>query len=253
MRKHLPVAAIFVLLTAAQAQDKKNLFLLDVETGVVSKGAYNEIRVPGNGGTGFDIFKSGFSPAPKFFYRLRAGVTLNERHTILALFAPLALQVNSNGNLAQPIAFNGSNFEAGRPLQVYYKFNAYRLSYRYNFIRTAKVKMGAGISFLWRDAAIELKNNAVSSRYNGPGPVPLLNLHFNWLPRQHFGFLLEADALAGRPEGRAVDAFAGVNFPLNPRLAIRAGYRVFEGGVNIDKVYNFAWFNYASAGLTLAL
>ncbi len=253
MRTYLPVAAIFILLTAAQAQDKKNLFLLDAETGVVSKGAYNEIRVPGNGGTGFDIFKSGFSPAPQFFYRLRAGVTLNERHTIMALFAPLSIQVNSDGNLAQPISFNGEVFGAGQPVQVQYKFNAYRLSYRYNFVRTDKVTLGAGISFLWRDAAIELKNGQTSSKYSGPGPVPLLNFHFNWLPRQHFGFLLEADALAGRPEGRAIDAFAGVNFPLNRRLAIRAGYRVFEGGVNIDKVYNFAWFNYASAGVTLGL
>lgn len=138
-------------------------------------------------------------------------------------------------------------------MQVNYKFNAYRLSYRYNFVRTAKVKMGAGLSLLWRDAAIELRNSQTSAKFDGPGPVPLLNLHFNWLPRQHFGFLLEADALAGRPEGRAIDAFAGVSFPINPRLALRAGYRVFEGGVNVADVYNFAWFNYASAGLNLSL
>ena len=37
---------------------------------------------------------------------------------------------------------------------------------------------------------------------------------------------------------------------INDRWSVSGGYRAVEGGVDVDEVYNFAWFNYAVFGFT---
>jgi hypothetical protein len=32
---------------------------------------------------------------------------------------------------------------------------------------------------------------------------------------------------------------------------LRAGYRVVEGGADVESVYNFTWINYAALGATV--
>ena len=49
--------------------------------------------------------------------------------------------------------------------------------------------------------------------------------------------------------GRAEDVFAGFTSSLSDKVTLKAGYRVFEGGVNISDVYSYTWVNYASAGV----
>ena len=52
------------------------------------------------------------------------------------------------------------------------------------------------------------------------------------------------EGLAGVP-GRAFDVALKVGYDFDDRWGIRVGYRTVEGGVDVDDVYNFAWFNYA--------
>jgi hypothetical protein len=251
-KRILGIVVFFLVCHQSMAQTK---FVLDVETGAVFKGPYNEIRVPGNGGTTFDVFGPGFTTNPKWFYRLRAEITLNERHTITGLFAPLTIESISNGNPGQPIIFQGTTFENTRDLNVKYTFNSYRLTYRYNFIRKEKLLIGAGITAKIRDASIILENGQAKAERANVGPVPLINLYVNWLPSKRFGLLLEGDGFALPPisDGRAFDIFGGVNFPLTDQVSVKAGYRVLEGGVNVESNYNFNWINYASVGVSWGL
>jgi hypothetical protein len=253
-RKAVLSLFLFLLLTntIALAQTR---FVLDLETGAAFKGLYNEIRIPGNGGTTFDIFGPGFTTQPRWFYRIRAGVTLNDRHTITGLYAPLTIESVSDGNLQQPILFQNTTFENSRDLQVQYTFNSYRLTYRYNFIRKENLRMGAGITAKVRDANIVLDNGQSKAERANVGPVPLINFYFNWLPVSRVGVLVEGDGFAFPPfsRGRAFDIFGGLHVPLAREFALKAGYRVLEGGVNIDSDYNFNWINFASVGITWGL
>jgi len=249
------MSILFVLSLFHHPTSAQTTFALDLETGTAFKGPYNEIRVPGNGGTTFDIFGPGFTTNPKWFYRIRAGVTINDRHTITALFAPLTIESVSTGNLSQPILFQGTTFENTRALHVQYTFNSYRLTYRYNFIRQENLRIGAGITAKLRDASIVLDNGQVKAETSNVGPVPLINFYVNWFPVKNVGLLLEGDGLAVPPfsRGRAFDIFGGVNFPITGDLKLKAGYRVLEGGVNVESNYNINWVNFASVGVTWGL
>lgn len=248
------VAAFLFFPLLAQAQLR-----FDVESGLVLGTKYNEVRIPNAGGTLFDLGKD-LKANSKVYYRLRLGYTLGERHTISALYAPLT--VNYTGRLSRDVNFNGVVFGPrgfGNPESVFarYRFNSYRLTYRYDFVHTPKLRVGAGLTAKIRDAFIEMHTNEPfassirQSRYDNVGFVPLLNVVATWQPTPKFWAMLEADALASK-QGRAEDVFLGVGYQLNPFVALKGGYRVVEGGADNDKIYNFTWINYAAAGLVVA-
>jgi|GEM_PF-4413361 len=37
------------------------------------------------------------------------------------------------------------------------------------------------------------------------------------------------------------------------RLDLKAGYRVIEGGADVDQVYNFAFFHFADFGIVIKI
>ncbi len=62
-------------------------------------------------------------------------------------------------------------------------------------------------------------------------------------------FLLEGDALASPGgQGRAEDVLLALFYRLNDRLSLKAGYRILEGGADVESVYNFTLLNYVIAG-----
>lgn len=241
--KNLFVMALFCLFSAnSQAQ-----FLLDLETGAVFNSRYNRIRVPGEGGTQFDLAKE-FNTDPAFFYRIRVGYTFGKRHTVSALYAPL--QVKSTGAPGRNIQFYGANFQFDRPLEVNYQFNSYRLTYRYDFIQNEKLTLGVGLTGKIRDAFIELKNNQAEAKKANVGFVPLINFYLAWDFTDRFRLILDGDALAAS-QGRAEDVFLGLGYKLSDNFALKAGYRLLEGGADNDEVYNFTWYDYASVGAVI--
>ena len=58
------------------------------------------------------------------------GDTLQSRHTISLLYAPL--KIKSAGRVTYKISFNGVLFDADTDLNSIYKFHSYRLTYRYH-------------------------------------------------------------------------------------------------------------------------
>lgn len=218
---------------------------IDIETGFVSAG-YNDVRIPGDQGTLFSLTDD-LMAASSFFYRLRAGYKIGERHNISALYAPLS--VKSDGYLPYDVSFAGVVFPADSALDAVYKFNSYRLTYRYDFVLRPKIEFGLGFTAKIRDAAISLKSPGYYAEKTNVGFVPVINFRLLFRMDERLGFLLEGDALAA-PQGRAEDILLAAQYKINDQAMMRAGYRLLEGGAENDEVYNFSMFNYGSLGFT---
>jgi hypothetical protein len=208
----------------------------------------NDARIPGDGGTRLSLVNElSTSPAPAF--RLRLGYRIADRHLITALYAPL--QVNATGSVDRDVSFAGGTYPAGSPLLAVYRFDSYRLTYRYSIVWTAGLDVAAGLTAKIRDAETSLYG-VEARRKTNTGFVPLLNLHVAWRPGNGaFGMLLDADALAA-PQGRAEDVLLAATWSFRQGLELRVGYRMVEGGADNDEVYSFAWFHYAVAGLGMS-
>jgi hypothetical protein len=220
----------------------------ELEAGVVFAGR-NDVRIPGSGGTAISLSDE-LDTAPAPVFRLRVGYRFRERHLVTALYAPL--QVNATGEIDRDVAFAGGTYPASSPLLAVYRFNSYRLTYRYSFIRRAGLEIAAGLTAKIRDAEVSLYGADARSKTN-VGFVPLVNVHVAWRPGDgRFGLLLDADALAA-PQGRAEDVLLALTWALREGLELRAGYRTLEGGADNDEVYNFAWLHYAVVGVAFTL
>jgi hypothetical protein len=218
--------------------------LFDVETGVVFSG-YNDVSIPGDDGTLFSLSEE-LKTSPKVFLRLRAGYTFGTRHNLSALYAPLSLK--SEGNIPRDLNFEGVIFAAGTPLEGVYKFNSYRITYRYDIVEKPKFEFGLGFTAKIRDAKIAISSGSVESVKTNVGFVPIINFLLAWKPDEKLSLVLTGDALAA-PQGRAEDVFAGAYYRITDKFSIKAGYRLLEGGADNDEVYNFTLLNYAAAGL----
>lgn len=220
-------------------------WFLDIEFG----GAWNtsnNVQIPGDTGTRFSLTDT-FEVGGKAIYRLRGGVTLGSRHTISVLGAPL--QFKASGQSDVPIVFFEETFDAGSPLDALYRFNSWRLTYRYDFIRRDNWLVGAGFTAKIRDAEVRLSDGVRSSSKTDLGFVPLLNFRVEWRFNPRWTLLLHGDALASPGgQGRAEDVFLGFLFKAGKRMKFKAGYRIVEGGANVPEVYNFALIHYAVVG-----
>jgi len=219
--------------------------IIDFETGPVFTG-YNDVRIPGDLGTYFSL-KDDLKAKTQIFYRLRASYTIKSRNTLSLLFAPL--KTKSEGSVANDIFFEGVLFPASTELVGTYKFNSYRLTYRYDIVQKPRFEFGLGFTAKIRDAKISLSSPDLYSEKTNVGFVPIINFRLLWKMDDKFGLLLDGDALAA-PQGRAEDVLIAATYKLSDNFGIRAGYRILEGGADNDEVYNFALFHYASVGLS---
>ena len=230
----------FSLSTSLKAQAR-----IDLESGLVFTG-YNDVRIPGDDGTLFSL-KDDLVSKTTFFYRIRLDYTIKSRHTFSVLYAPL--EIKSEGRMARDVLFEGVEFPANTELEGTYKFNSYRLTYRYDIVKKPRIEFGLGFTAKIRDAKIAISSPGSYSEKTNVGFVPIINFRLMWNFNDTYGLLLYGDALAA-PQGRAEDVLIATTFRLSDRLGLRAGYRILEGGADNAEVYNFSLFNYASVGLT---
>jgi hypothetical protein len=223
-------------------------FSFDVETGGVFPG-YNDVRIPGKGGTLFSLTNE-LKTESSIFVRGRVLYSFGSRNTFSVLVAPLMLK--ASGKISTAVQFQDTRFGANTALDAEWKFNSYRLTYRYDFAKSEEIELGVGLTAKIRDAEISLSGGGVSSAKTNVGFVPLINFRFLWNPSSTVGLLVEADALAA-PQGRAEDVLAAVVLRLTDSTTMRAGYRILEGGADNDRVYNFSLFNYVVLGVAITL
>ncbi len=221
---------------------------LDLETGVAFPRS-NDVRVPNATGTLFSLTDDLTSKSAPFI-RARLGFAIAERHNIVLFAAPLTLK--ASGQADKDIHFAGKDYPAGTPLDASYQFNSWRLTYRYDLVRSEQWTVGLGLTAKIRDAAITVSGGGISSDTTDFGFVPLLNFLVRWDFSDLWGLLLEGDAAAAPGgQGRAEDILLAIMFRPSQRLTLRAGYRLLEGGADVDQVYNFAWIDYASVGAAI--
>ena len=122
------------------SQDSLRVFI-DAEGGSVSTG-YNDVRVPNKSGSNFSL-KDDLRPGSQLFYRLKGGITINSRHTLSFLYAPLS--INADGTFKKEIDFLGITFPANVSIRGNFKLNTYRLTYRYDFVKNQNVEFGLGV------------------------------------------------------------------------------------------------------------
>jgi len=247
MKKALwPVALVALFAFAALPSQAAGRWRLDFENGGAWAG-YNDVQIPKSSGTRFSLTDD-FEVDGAYYFRLRLSYQLHPRHSLSLLFAPLSLK--ASGVAASPLLFNGTEFPAAASARGVYRFNSYRLTYRYELVNNATWKVGVGFTAKIRDAGISLETDALSSEKTNVGFVPLLHFRAEWTLTPRLGLLLEADALAAS-QGRAEDVALTVLYRLWPRVSLKAGYRLVEGGANVEEVYNFALIHYAAAGLVV--
>jgi|TARA_B110000046_G_scaffold165255_1_gene181414 hypothetical protein len=222
--------------------------IIDLETGPVLTG-YNDIRIPSDLGTLFSL-KDDLKAKTRIFYRLRASYTVQSRHTISLLYAPL--EIKSAGRVPHKISFNGVLFDADTELNSIYKFNSYRLTYRYHLITRTKIVLGVGFTAKIRDANIHLYSTKQTTERTSIGFVPIINFNLWWKINDPWGLILNGDALIA-PQGRAEDIQLAVTYQYADHLSFRMGYRMLEGGTESNSAYGFVLFHYASVGFSYTL
>ncbi|MBI5068025.1 MAG: hypothetical protein HZB56_07280 [Deltaproteobacteria bacterium] len=236
-----PLAAALLSLPAAAGAATP---WVDLETGGAWS-IYNDVRIPGNSGKAFSLTDDlATSPAP--YTRVRLGVTLG-RHEVSALYAPLRL--TAQGVAPADITFNGRTFAAATPLRGTYRFDSYRVGWRYFLVQGGPVDVALGVTAKIRDAAIAICDATCSVR-SDTGFVPLASFLVHWRFAERFGLLLDGDALAGGP-GRAEDVTLALTWEAAPQVTARAGWRFVEGGADTASVYTFAMVSYLGGGLTV--
>lgn len=249
MKKKLMLSVtVSALILSFNVLSLNSQVLIDLETGAVGTG-YNDVRIPGDQGTFFSL-KDDLISKTEFFYRIRAGYTIKNRHTLSLLYAPL--ETVSTGIVPNDILFEGVNFPANSDLTGTYKFNSYRLTYRYGIVIKPKLEFGLGFTAKIRDASISLASAGLESEKVNVGFVPIINFRMLWKPYEKLGILVEGDALAA-PQGRAEDVLVAATYRVSDHFGLKAGYRILEGGADNDEVYNFALFHFASAGIFIYL
>ena len=223
---------------AAEQKDWKR-FRFALEGGPVWQ-TKNDVRIPGNTGTEFS-FKDLTGSGPYAAGRFTFDWNFLEQHGLRLEIAPL--RIDGNGTFDQPVRFAGTTFSPGTPTEGKYKFDTYRVSYRYLFLNKNSWRMHVGATLLLRDAKIELEQTGQKASDSNVGVAPLLNFSTEWAFATRWAAIFDFEGLAGGP-GRALDLALKLFYDLSDRWSVGGGYRILEGGADTDDVYNFSWFNY---------
>ena len=171
---------------------------------------------------------------------------LNEKHRLRFLIAPLG--IDESGTTSQPIVFRDTTFAPG-PIDVKYRFDSYRASYRYVFYERERWTWSGGGTLNIRDAEIRLQQGTLTRVRKNTGFVPLLALEGQWRFAPGWYGLLDFEGLAA-PQGRAIDVALKLGYDVTPNISVAGGYRILDGGADNDDLYTFARFDSAVLGLT---
>jgi len=238
-----PLVFVVLMFMAAPSILAQNVsgFVIDLEGGPVWQ-SRNDVQIPNtDAGTRFSLVDlAGKGPWPAV--RLYLTWNINNRHSLRALLAPLSY--TETGSFTSLVDFADRSYVPGTPVDATYKFNSWRLGYRYRFLDHERLKLSVGFTAKIRDAKIELRQGSTTSKKTDVGFVPLLYLGSDWQFARKWYVLFDFEGLAGGP-GRAFDIALKPYYAISDHWGISAGYRTLEGGADVESVYNFAWLHYA--------
>lgn len=217
---------------------------LTLEFGGVNN-PYNRVAIPGDDGTAFSLAKA-FHGTP-LYHRLNLSHKFG-RHGVRVLYAPLRLTGNATYN--KDIDFMGETFTRGGKIDAEYQFNSYRASWFYQVDDEGPWQTRLGVTAKVRDAKTKLSQGNVNKVKRNSGLVPLFYLYSAYEWENGFRLAVDFDGWAA-PQGRAFDVALMAGAAVLPNLDLNLGYRVLEGGVDNDTVYNFSRLEFLFTSLTL--
>jgi len=226
---------------AADPQTDSRLFQIEFETGAIWQ-SRNEIHIPDSAaGTRFSLadLQDGM---PIVQRRVETTWHPGRRHAFRFVYQPLGF--SGTGSTTTPVLFAGGTFAPGAPVESDYKFDSYRLTYRYLVYESSTWRISAGGTAFIRDAKVELRQGGSTSTDSNVGFVPLLSLNAEYRFAPRWAAIVDIDGLVA-PQGRAFDAAAKIRYDLTGQWSVSAGYRTFEGGVDNDERFAFGWFHFA--------
>lgn len=246
MRIHLISSLVLAAGVPALPVHAQSGSAVTIEAGPVWQ-TRNVARIPNSAsGTKFSLrdLQGGGAEAA---WRIDATWQIAERHHLRAMHAPYA--ITRTGIPGAALQFDGEAFAAGEPTRVHYRFDSWRLSYRYRFHHGEDWTWWGGATLKVRDASIGLSQAGVAARYDNTGLVPLLSVVGYRRLGDRWTLVLDADGLLA-PQGRAFDIAVKARYALGERLALGFGVRTLEGGADNEDVYTFAWQHYALAEIS---
>ena len=219
-------------------------FVLEFETGAIWQ-SRNQIQIPDSAdGTRFNLADLQGN-GPEAHRRVELTWNVNHRHALRFVYAPIGF--SGSGSFATPVRFAGGTFTPGSPVDSDYKFDSYRLTYRYLLYESDRWRWRIGATAFIRDAKVELRQAGRVASDSNIGFVPLLSAGVKYAIAPRWTALIDFDGLVST-QGRAIDAAAKIRYDLSDAWYVSAGYRVFEGGVDND-TYAFGWYNIALVSL----
>ena len=240
-----PLLALLILCTAASAAADAPRFEVDVEAAAVWQ-TKNDVQIPNEpSATRFSLVDLlGEGPVPAVRATLRWN--LNQRHQLHALLAPFTFE--DDGVPEAPVSFAGTTFAAGESATGTFRFNSWRVGYRYRFLHGARGEAWVGFTAKVRDAEVRLEQGELSANDTDLGFVPLLHLAGERFLTDLVSASAEIEALGGGP-GRAIDGAVKLRYGRRDGWGVSLGYRTIEGGADVDAVYSFAWLHFALIGV----
>ncbi len=247
MKQLVFCSLLLLLLCSISAQSS---LMIDTDLGLAFPG-YNDVQIPNDDDihTRFSL-KDDLSLDPVVSARLVLHYNINPRHRVSLLVAPLKL--SPEGRFDREIIFQNKTFVAGEEIKAVYRFDSYRLQYKYIFPEPKWMIRSVGASLKVRDAEISLASSSQKASKLNTGLVPLLSLEAGYRINEKLDAVLEAEGL-GSPFGRAEDIYLGIIYDLHEKIGLKAGYRFLEGGSDGDEVYTFALIQYAVLGFRIRL
>jgi hypothetical protein len=209
----------------------------------------NDVRIPNEPPNTRFALDTVTGDGPFYGARVALDWPLTERQRLRFLVAPL--RVDEDGVLGAPVVFQDTLFAAG-PASAKYRFDSYRVSWRWRFHEGVDWTWDAGATLNVRDAEVQLSQGGVSRRRTDTGIVPLLALEGQWRFAPRWRGVFDFEGLAAS-QGRAIDVALKLAYEVTPRLSVNAGYRMLDGGADNDDIYTFARFDQAVLGFTWAL
>jgi hypothetical protein len=236
----LLAAALLATAPSALAAEPPR-FVLELEAGPVWQ-ASNDVQIPNDStGTRFsleELVGSGPWPAGRVYLTWN----INPKHGLRLLLAPLSY--TETGSFDEAVDFAGASYEPGVPTEASYRFNSWRLTWRYRVKDGERWQIFLGATAKIRDAEIRLRQGDTESFDDDLGFVPLLHFAAELRLADRWRLIGDLDAIAGGP-GRAIDLALKLGYDISDRWSVTAGFRTVEGGADTDDVYSFAWFNAA--------
>ena len=178
-------------------------------------------ETPAPSSTCWDLTGSG----PDAYVRLYATYSFNDKHALRLTVAPL--ETEGTGTLSEETTFQDAVFAPDVPTKGTYRFNTYRLTYRWTFHDSEHWRWGVGAAALVRDAEIALEQGDLKQSRDDLGVVPLLHLYGEYHWNDELDLILDVEGL-GSTRGTGLRCRVQGALCLQRRLACIGGYRTWR-------------------------